>query len=351
MRNRRPLPFRVLLVDEALTLATRGRALFDSQELLRPLPGASPARMLHATAEKTPDVIVLELPREQRAVEAALSAVEAVMAQRPTPILVLEGKGGRESFRALSLGALDLVTLPDDAAPPEAHETFWRELSHRVALLAQVRVVQHVGGMRRRRLEARTQAAVDEAPFPIVAIAASLGGPRAIAQLLSALPRVLAAPVCICQHISEGFTSALAHWLSQETGQRVEEARDDRLLEPGRVYLAPSGKHFRVASQGRVRLDDGPPIAGFRPACDALLESVAHSFGRRAVGVILTGMGRDGAQGLKAIRDHGGRTLAQDELTCAVWGMPREAVRIGAAEQVLPLDALPPAIVKLVDAC
>lgn len=351
MRVQRQRPFRVLLVDAVLSLSNRARPLFTGDALLRVGNGVTPGRMPEVVETSEPDVILLELPASESAAESALAAIEAVMAQRPTPILVLQRVKGAQAFRALSLGALDLVTLPEEAAPPEAHEAFWRALQHRVELLAQVRVVRHVRGMRRLRNEARTRSGLEDAPYPIVAIAASLGGPKALAQLLSALPRSLTAPVCICQHISEGFTGALATWLSQETGQRVEEAQHDAMLEPGRVYVAPSGQHFRVAAQGRVRLDAEPPIAGFRPSCDALLESVARSFGRRAVGVILTGMGRDGAQGLKAIRDMGGRTLAQDELSCAVWGMPREAVKLGAAERVLPLDDLPQAIVQLVDEC
>jgi two-component system chemotaxis response regulator CheB len=184
-----------------------------------------------------------------------------------------------------------------------------------------------------------------------VAIAASLGGPRALSQMLSMLPRELSAPVCICQHISEGFTQGLAQWLSAETGHGVEEAREGELLEPGTIYVAPSLYHFRVMNQGRVALDPGPPIQGFRPSCDALLESVANAFGRRAIGVILTGMGRDGASGLRMIRENGGRTIAQDEASCVVWGMPGEAVELGAAQTVLPLEKIASTLVKWVDEC
>lgn len=347
MREPPSTPCRVLLVDEALRLTARSRLMFASGGLLRLGEGTTPARILDAVLALKPDVIVLELGQG----EEALWAVEAVMARKPTPILVLQKGAGGNAFRALSLGALDMATLPAPPSDAALEEAFWRGLEPRLLLLAQVRVVQHVRGMRRDRKNAPRAAAIEEAPFPLVAIAASLGGPKALAQLLGALPRTLVAPVCLCQHISDGFTSALANWLAQESGQRVEEAREDVTLEPGHVYVAPSGRHFRVAAGGRIRLDDGAPMHGFRPSCDALLGSVARSFGRRAIGVVLTGMGRDGADGLKAIRDRGGRTIAQDEPSSAVWGMPREAVRLGAAERVLPLDEIPQAIARLVDEC
>jgi two-component system, chemotaxis family, protein-glutamate methylesterase/glutaminase len=213
-----------------------------------------------------------------------------------------------------------------------------------------VRVVQHVRGKRRRRDHSSRPAAEAELPFPLVAIAASLGGPRALAQLLGALPPKLAAPLCICQHISDGFTRGLASWLSSESGRSVREAADGETLEPGRVYVAPSGAHFKIRRPGRIELDRGAPIEGFRPSCDALLESAA-SFGRRAIGVVLTGMGRDGAFGLRAIRDAGGRTIAQDEATCVVFGMPREAILLDAAEQVLPLGIIAETLARWVDEC
>ncbi len=336
----RTTPYRVLLVDEALTLGLRSRSVFAYGGLERVGRNTAPSRMLDAVLEWRPDVIVLDLSSG----DAALGAIEAVMAERPTPILVLHSGPNTNAFRALALGALDMVTQP-----PRPDESFWKDVARRLVLLAQVRVVQHVQGKRRRR--SAPEPASSEAPFPLVAVAASLGGPKALAQLLGGLPRNLAAPVCICQHISEGFTHGLASWLSLETGHRVEEARDDAPLEPGRIYVAPSRLHFRVASPGRMALDAGPPIQGFRPSCDALLESVAEVFGRRAVGVILTGMGRDGAFGLKMIRERGGRTVAQDEQTCVVWGMPREAVQLGAAQEVLPLEQIPAQVIRWVSEC
>lgn len=336
-------PYRVLLVDDRRQLSTRARALFNSGMLAPAGDGTTPERMLEAVLETRPNVIVLDV-----STELAFAAIEDVMAQRPTPILALHQgpKGGTDPFKALAMGALDMAELP--LQPTDA---FWNAIARRLALLAQVRVVQHVRGKKKHRVRMPAPAAGAEAAFPAVAIAASLGGPKALAQLLSMMPRELGAPICICQHISDGFSWGLANWLASETGKQVVEARQDEPLEPGTVYVAPSRVHFRVESPGKVRLDTGPALQGFRPSCDALLESVAASFGRRAIGVILTGMGRDGAMGLRAIRDRGGRTIAQDESTCVVFGMPREAILLGAAQEVLPLEQIPSTLVRWVDEC
>jgi two-component system, chemotaxis family, protein-glutamate methylesterase/glutaminase len=334
-------PFRVLLISDSMQLVRRAAPLFATRSLVRVGSMTAVSWMLDAVLQERPDVVVVDVASG----EPAFAAIEAVMAERPTPILALHGTGSQdEPFRALALGALDVAELP-----VQTDDAFWLAMAHKLALLAQVRVVQHVRGKKRRR--GQSAARPDEPPFPLVAIAASLGGPRALAQLLAMLPRKLPAPVAICQHISEGFTVGLATWLSAETGHVVTEAKDGDALEPGRVYLAPSRYHFRVVLPGRICLDGGPPIQGFRPSCDALLESAARAFGRRTVGVILTGMGRDGAVGLRAIRDGGGRTVAQDEGSCVVYGMPREAVALGAAEAVLPLEKIAATLVRWVDEC
>jgi two-component system chemotaxis response regulator CheB len=294
---------------------------------------------LDVVQSQSPDVMLIDLTSVD-----ALDAIERVMAERPTPILALDpGVLSREeAFRAMALGALD-VTERTATPGPE----FWHATARRLTMLAQVRVVRHVQG-KLKRLHAHEG---PEAPFPLVAIAASLGGPKAISQVLRVIPRKFPAPVAICQHISDGFTEGLAHWLSTETPLRVLEAAHDQMMEPGSVYIAPSGAHLLVRPEGKLVLDNRPPVRGFRPSCDLLLSSAAEAFGRRCIGVILTGMGRDGARGLKEIRERGGRTIAQNAETCVVYGMPREAVQMGAAEEILPLDRIGTTLVDWVQAC
>jgi two-component system chemotaxis response regulator CheB len=187
--------------------------------------------------------------------------------------------------------------------------------------------------------------------YEIVAIGASTGGPGAVVQILNALPREFPIPVILVLHIGAAFAPAFADWLTNQTPHRVSFAKDGESLagEAGRVVIAPGDRHLAVRN-GALVLTDEKERHSCRPSVDVLFESVAASFGAAAVGCLLTGMGRDGASGLRLIRQGGGRTLVQDEATSVVYGMPREAVLLGAAERILPLDEIGPAIAALAEA-
>ena len=313
-------------------------------EALRNTAGFVVAGVVRTASDSTrkcqdlqPDVVVIDsaLPADE-----GYTAVQDVMAYRPTPILMLAGAvGGKEAFRALAMGALDVMPRPG----PDT-EVFARELLHRLKLLSGVRVIQHVRGRRNKK---RDRSAAPEGP-PVVGIAASLGGPRALAILLKGLPRDLPAPVCVVQHISDGFVDGLTGWLASESGFSVREAVDGEPLVPGTVLIAPSGKHLIVDEGDLVCLDDSVPFDGFKPSATRMLASLAARCGPRAVGVVLTGMGRDGAEGLLAIRRAGGRTLAQDEATSTVYGMPRAAVEAGAVERVVGIEEMAAVLVSVV---
>ncbi|NRD44306.1 chemotaxis protein CheB [Corallococcus exiguus] len=333
------MAFRVLLVGRGLRGLVRG--LFEGESLVAVGPPEADFVGAEAVVRRHfPDVLLVDLVSSE-----ALGAIERIMAQRPTPILALHPGvlTGQQAFQALAMGALDVMDRPMTPGPD-----FWHAVNRKLVMLAQVK------GVRSPPSSPKAKQPVHEgptAPFPLVALAASLGGPKAVASVLRMIPRGFPAPIAYCQHISQGFTEGLAHWLSTETALRVVEATHDAWMEPGTVYIAPSGGHLLVKPDGRLELDTGPALRGFRPSCDMLLTSAGESFGRRCIGVILTGMGRDGARGLKEIRERGGRTIAQDEATCVVYGMPREAVLLGAAQQVLPLDVIAPTLVQWVDAC
>jgi two-component system chemotaxis response regulator CheB len=334
------MAFRVLMVGKGLrALAARG--LFDGESLVPvgPVEVEFPNALV-AVQRHFPDVLLVDLSARE-----SLEAIEHVMVERPVPILALHPGvlSGQDAFQAVALGALDVVERP---ASPGAD--FWAHVSRKLVMLAQVKAVRQVStrpGLKSPREDQPPP------PYPLVAIAASLGGPKAVSQVLRTIPRGFPAPIAYCQHISEGFTEGLAHWLAMETALRVKEADDSVVMEPGTVYIAPSGSHLLVRPEGRLELDSGPALRGFRPSCDMLLTSAGESFGSRCIGVILTGMGRDGARGLKEIRERGGRTIAQDEATSAVWGMPREAVQLGAAQEVLPLGRIGQTLLQWVDAC
>ncbi len=335
---------RVLLVNEGSGFPVAAQALFESGLITATGKPCSYGELPEVARQTRPDVVVLDLTSAE-----ALPAIEELMAVRPTPVLLLHDPGEHhrvDPFAALALGALDVQKRPGSPSPQ-----FYRELALRLPLLAQVRVVRHIKGGRRKPTLPSARIHNGAQAFPIVAIASSLGGPKALSIVLRGLPKSFPAPVVVCQHISDGFTDGLVHWLSAETGLSVVTAVEGDALGPGRVYVAPSGSHFVVTPDAKVSLELGPTFLGFKPSCTLLLSSVAASFGRRAVGVVLTGMGKDGAQGLKDIRDAGGRTLAQDEATSAVYGMPKEAVTLGAAERVLPLDDIAPSLIRLVAEC
>ena len=284
-----------------------------------------------------PDVITMDLNMPDA---DGFSGIARIMAETPTPILVLTAN--REEtvgFRALSLGALDILEKPH--ATTDLDE-YGRLLRSRLRLLAGVKVIRHVRGLRERSAAGgRSTARAD-----LVVIGASLGGPRALATVLRGLPASFPAPIAIVQHIADGFTEGLASWLASESHLDVREARDADPLNPGHVLVAPTGSHLLVG-EGVARLSDSPAVDTFKPSVTPLFLSAARVYGARVCGVILTGMGRDGALGLKAIKHAGGPTLAQDEATSAVFGMPRAALELGAVDRVLPLDEVARALVEL----
>ncbi len=324
-----PPRVKVLVVEPSPLLGPRLEPLFV-RRLERVSGPVTAAGMLSAVRSFEPRVVLVRVDGPS---SELTRAVEHVMAERPVPMLLLAtGAGPRQAAMALlSSGALDVLPLP-----PEWDVAELAALERTITLLSTISVVKHPRG--KKRPSGRLPTA--RAEFPVVAIASSLGGPKALGVLLAGLPRTFPAPVCICQHITRGFADDLARWLTFETGQTVREASDGERLEPGLVYVAPSEVHFTVTASATVKLEPGPAVGGFLPSCDVLLKSAAAAFGSRAIGVVLTGMGRDGARGLKEIRARGGHTIAQDEASCVVWGMPKEAIALGGAEKTLPLDAI-----------
>jgi two-component system chemotaxis response regulator CheB len=300
---------------------------------------------LRRIEELEPDVVTLdiEMPRLD-----GFGVLERVMSSRPRPIVVFSAytdTGSVAALRALDLGAVDFVAKPSG---PISFDLGRVEVRLYEAL--QAAAAADVGALiAERTMEAEPVVAPPAGGEAAVAIAASTGGPRALSKVLRALPPNLGAAVLIVQHMPPGFTSTLAARLSGEASLPVVEASGGESVVPDRVWLAPGDFHMRVRRIERtvkITLDQRESIWGTRPAADALFPSVAEAFGERSVGVVLTGMGRDGANGLAAIRASGGRTIAQDEATSVVYGMPGRAVEQGAAQHVVSLDGVPGAIVE-----
>jgi two-component system chemotaxis response regulator CheB len=329
---------KVLLVEPAPLLGLRLGPLFG-RKLERVGGPVTAAGLVSAIRDHEPGVVLV---RVDGASSELTRAIELAMAETPVPMLLMAAPGGprQAAMALLSAGALDVLPLPTELDAPAI-----ASLEKTLVLLSTVAVVKHPRG-RKKRTSTRLPAV--RPTHPLVAIASSLGGPKALATVLAGLPRTFGAPICICQHITPGFSDDLARWLASETGHKVHEATDGQLLTPGQVYVAPSDVHFTISAAGTARLEAGTPVGGFLPSCDVLLKSAAMAFGHRTIGVVLTGMGRDGARGLKEVRQRGGHTIAQDEATSVVWGMPKEAVALGGAEKVLPLDQIAPQLVDWV---
>jgi two-component system chemotaxis response regulator CheB len=280
---------------------------------------------------------------------SGLGATEYIMAHCPTPILVVSSSTNRgelfKTFEALAAGAVDVLEKPSGNEDDGHWEAAFVST---VKIVSRIRVITHPRA-RLAFLGRPVAESAGEVGTPadfhrrcsLIAIGASTGGPGAVVEILKALPTTFAIPILLVVHIGEPFGSAFADWLDGQTGRRVGCARDGETLKSaeGRVVLAPPGRHL-VVRNGRIHLTSDPERHSCRPSVDALFESVARQFGAGAAACLLTGMGRDGAAGLLEIRRAGGLTIAQDEESCVVFGMPREAVLLGAAERILPLDRI-----------
>lgn len=282
-----------------------------------------------------------------------LDATRAIMESHPVPIIIVSGTTtARElvgTFRAMEAGAVAVVRRPTALGHPEHAETAL-ELVQTVRLMAEVKVIRR--WPRHRRTAPPTSApptvAAPGSPVRIVAVGASTGGPIVLQTVLSMLPTTFPVPVLIVQHIAPGFVEGLAEWLTASTGFPVHVARHGETLLPGRAYFAPDRHHLKVSADGRLVLGSEGPENGVRPAVSVLFRSVADVFGSAAIGVLLTGMGEDGASELKLLRDRGAVTIAQDEETSVVHGMPGEAIRRQAAVYVLPAEVIGQILQELV---
>lgn len=335
-----PLPdaLRVLVVDDSAVQRRFLRLLLDRCPDLAVVGEArSGQEAVDLVRRLGPDVVVMDLEMPQM---DGLAAIETIMAASPTPIVVHSAYlDEAQTAAVLSAGAVDVTAKPG-AVDPSNVADLGADLVARVRTAARVRVITHP----RRRLEPPTPPA---SAVDIVVIGASTGGPQALAEVLAVLPPDFGAPVLVVQHIAEGFVDGLAGWLGGRCALPVRIAKDGERLQPGAVLLAPSGQNLVVRPGLRLSLEDPPATQHHVPGIDVTFESVAAQYGSRSLGVLLTGMGRDGALGLATMRAAGGSTLVQDEQTSTVYGMPAAAVEVGAAENQLPLCEIGPEVLRL----
>ena len=290
-----------------------------------------------------PDLVTMDV---NMPVMDGLSAIEMIMAYSPVPVLVVSSVVDPEhttmAARALGAGAVDVIFKPEPKSVAEFNQIA-SELQNKVKLLSRVRVITHPRArLKERQDELRNPHAAPgtDQSRRLVAIASSTGGPQALQNILRKLPADFPAGVVVVQHIARGFTEGLVTWLDSSCRLTVRQAADGDLIVPGEVLVAPDAIHMIVTSERRIGLVDRQIASPHKPSADVLLESVAAVYGQHAVGVILTGMGRDGASGIKAIHDCGGHTIAQDESSSVIFSMAKEAILLGGVESVLPLGEI-----------
>jgi two-component system, chemotaxis family, protein-glutamate methylesterase/glutaminase len=336
----------IRVVVAAGSAAVRGRiaeAVAGDPEISVVPSAASLNDVVEVTKRTNPDIVILGIGPSH---EDVFDATKQVMIEAPTPIaIVADAEDAHQveiAMKALKAGALTVLALP--GASPGPTEVARRTFSADVKAMSQVKVVRHW-----RRPEARPSATTPMRGGKVIAIAASTGGPAALQRILSELPVDFPSPILVVQHISVGFVQGLADWLHSSCALKIKTAVQGDILEPSTVYLAADGHHLGVTEAGAIALSDQGPIGGFKPSANFLFESVAQAFRTRAVGVILTGMGRDGVEGLRTLRRLGGHIVAQDEASSIVFGMPGTAISAGIVNTVSPLSDIPTRLSALVN--
>lgn len=334
-----------LLAEDSKTTAELLRQMLESDPGIRVVGTAVNGEEAVAMArDLKPHVIVMDV---HMPLVNGFEATQRIMTEFPVPIIIVSSTVDVHekaiSMKALELGALALMEKPKGPGHAE-FEAECRHFLSTVRALSAVKVVRrwahHNTATRIRRLT--------PAPNPgralaeVVAIAASTGGPAALHRVLSSVPQDFDAPILIVQHMARGFIEGFAEWLEAGTRLKVRVARHGMKLETGIVYIAPDDRQLGLSDPHTIDVNTALPIEGFRPSGTHLFRSVAAQYGSKALGVILTGMGRDGVEGLRALRDLGGRVVAQDEATSVVFGMPGVTVASGLAHDVLPLDSIGP---------
>jgi two-component system chemotaxis response regulator CheB len=355
--------FRVLIVDDSAFMRKVLEQIFNADDQLQVVGHAKDGREAVAMAESLkPDVITMDINMPHM---DGLQATAQIMTTNPKPIVIVSSEsreGAAGSLKSLELGAIEFVGKPSSGIDLDM-QNVKEELLRKVRMAAKVRVVRTasrlaltVQGTNRGAAPAKPSPPARTAPvipadqrFPVVVMGASTGGPATVMRLAPGFTRDFPAAVFLVQHMPASFTTQYAAQLAEFTSIRVKEAEASEAVQPGTLYICPGAQHLRVTPTGRIELDAASGrINGYLPNIDVTMETVAAYAGPMSIGVVLTGMGADGANGAKAIKSAGGMVLAQDEATCVIFGMPAEAIKLAAVDQVLGIDDIYAAIEKRV---
>jgi len=359
MANAVEKKIRVLVVDDSAFMCKVLQEIINADPQLEVVGQGRDGRDGVALAESLrPDVITMDLNMPH---VDGLQATELIMSQHPRPIVIVSSEsreGAASTLKALELGAIDFVSKPSSGIDLDM-KSVREELTRKLKLAAKVRVVRTAT---RSKFAAAQPPATSSAggsanalaaaqnggKFPMIAIAASTGGPAAVMRVVAGLPRDLGAAVFLVLHMPPTFTKQFTVQLAEVSPLPVKEAETNETPQPGTIYLCPGSHHLRLSLGGKISLDPGPRIDGYRPCADAAFETISAYARALTVGVVMTGMGNDATKGAKAVKAAGGYVIAQDEATSMIFGMPAEAIQAGAVDEVVALDNISGAIEKRV---
>lgn len=342
---------RVMLVDDSLLAITiLKRMLSKSAEIEVAGTAANGREALQLIQQIKPDVICTDL---HMPVMGGLELTKEIMANYPTPILVVSVSGREGSinaFKAIEAGAVDIFLKPTGGADVD-QDKLAADLIMKIRILSAVRVFKkhrsdNTAGTVSSSITAKTEMIPSISAVRILVIGASTGGPKALETILDSLPGNFPLPVICIQHISEGFLRGLIDWLSSKCRMKIEIAETGTAPRPGTIYFPPEDSHLKIDAAGKFIISSELPYDGHRPSITVTMKSAAGYYKNSALGVLLTGMGKDGAEGLLSIKKAGGITIAQDEDSCIIYGMPKQAIELGAAVYIVPLNEIGPMILN-----
>ncbi|MGD1949929.1 MAG: chemotaxis-specific protein-glutamate methyltransferase CheB [Leptolyngbyaceae cyanobacterium] len=349
------MSIRVLVVEDSpIALAILKKILNSSSEIEIVGTARTGIEGLALIPDTQPDVICTDFFMPQM---NGLEFTSQVMLHHPLPILVVSASVQEEEdthriFQLLEAGAVDILPKPRAGLDTE-NILLKQALINKIKVLSGVKVFkkkqQHSSHQKQFNLNNKLEPSIKLSNRPkILAVGASTGGPLALQSLLASFPANFPLPILCVQHISLGFLQGLIDWLAESSYLSIQIPQAGERPKPGVIYFPPERQHLEIDHEGRFVHSQSPPIDGHRPSVTTLFKSIAQFYGRRTIGILLTGMGRDGADGMKAINDAGGLTIAQDEATSVVFGMPKEAIALGAAQNILPIQSIGPTVVNIV---
>ncbi len=364
---------RVLIVDDSAFMRKVLQSILTADPDLEVCGEARDGREAVAQSDAlTPDVITMDINMPHM---DGLQATELIMSQKPRPIVIVSSEsrdGADTTLKSLELGAIDFVAKPSSGVDLDMNSVR-AELIKKLKMAAKVRVVRTAVRSKLQQEIASSAPRIEPAPapprpavpataaapaptlvsrgngkFPVVVIASSTGGPATLMKFVPMFPKDFPGAVILVQHMPGTFTSQFAQQLSEIAQIKIKDAEQGEILQPATFYVCPGSHHLRVTPTGRITLDDGPRIAGYRPCADVSLETAAAFAGPMTIAVVLTGMGNDGSQGIQKVKSAGGHVIAQDESTSVIFGMNAEAIKTGCVDQILPLDSIFSAVEKRV---